>query len=181
MGDTFNISKVDNLINNVPEMEISDISKIIFKMINLKNDIERIKQQKKRPYSIDDKISLNCLSNNLQHKVKKCHIDSYDIVDDSIDCIGEMESSIRSDLYDYYWETYIDVLSDMDIDIDNQECIKQHSDEIYINLIAAIEKQIFTGRQSAIEVNKRITYLNSITAYVFYKCKILIPIEDKKE
>ncbi|WP_427114123.1 hypothetical protein [Megasphaera sueciensis] len=180
MSDTFNIDNVKTLITDATTMEVSDISKIIIKMVDIKNDINRIKQKKTQAYTIDDKIILNCFSNNLQHKIKKCFIDSYNIVEDAIDEIGNLEASIRSDLYDYYWETYIDVLTDLHIDIENEQCIKDHSDKIYNRIIEIISAQIFNNRQSDIETNKKITYLNSITAYVFYECKILIPIETSK-
>lgn len=179
MPDTFHINNVDKMINMLPEIEMSDISKIIVRMIEIKNDVNRKKSIKKKPYSIDDKISLNCLSNNLRYKVLNAHIGSYDIVDDAVTCIGEMESSIRSDLYDYYWETYVDVLSEMRIDFDDQEAIKSQSDKIYMRLIEIIENQIFEGKQTGIETNKKVTYLNAITAYTFYKCKFLIPVTDE--
>lgn len=177
MSDTFNINSVNKLIENIPLMEISDISKIIKGMIDIKNDTTRVKNKKTRPYDIDDKTSLNKFTQNLKVKIKKYHIESYDIVDDSINCIEEMEASIRSDLYDYYWEVYLDVLTDMEINIDDVECIKNNSDKVYSNLIKKIDEQIYADKQSDIEINKKITYLNAITAYIFYECKFLVPIE----
>ena len=177
MGDEFNIEKVENLVTNLPMMEISDISKIIKEMINIKNDIARKKQKKTRLYDINDKTSLNQFTDNLKAKIEKYHIDSYDLVDDAINCIEEFEAAIRSDLYDYYWEVYTDVLIDMDINIADEGSIKNSSDKIYSTLLNKIADQIFAGRNSEIETNKRITYLNAITAYVFYECKFLIPIE----
>ncbi|MBB2184495.1 hypothetical protein H0486_16575 [Lachnospiraceae bacterium MD1] len=177
MGDEFNIENVENLVTNVPLMEISDISKIIKEMIKIKNDVTRVINKKTKIYDIEDKTSLNNFTDNLKAKIKKCHIDSYDIVDDAINCIEELEPAIRRDLYDYYWEVYLDVLSEMEISINNTESIKNHSDKIYSNLLSRINDQIFTGKKSKIETNKKITYLNAITAYVFYECKFLIPIE----
>ncbi len=177
MGDIINISNVDKFIEPTPLRELSDISKIIRKMINIKNDTTRNKQKKTKPYDINDKISLNQIPQNLSIKIRRCHLNEYDVVDDAIKCIQELESSIKSDLYDYYWNVYIDVLSDLNISADEEERIKSTSDEIYSNLIRKIDDQIFAGKQSKIETNKKITYLNAITAYVFYECKFLIPIE----
>ena len=177
MGDEFNIGSVEKLIANIPEIELSDISKIIKKMIHVKNDISRERQKKTMPYDINDKISLNKFTDNLKVKIKKYHIDSYDIVDDAISCIEEVEAFIKSDLYDYYWDVYVDVLMDLDININEEEIIKGNSDNIYINLLEKIDKQLFAERHSDIETNKKITYLNAITAYVFYECKFLIPIK----
>ena len=177
MSDTFNIEYIDKFVDNIPQTEISDISKIIKEMIDIKNGRTRDKYKKSKLYDIDDKTSLNQFSNNLGVKIKRQHIDSYDLVDDAINCIEEFEASIRSDLYDYYWEAYVDVLIDMDISIEDEESIKSNSDKIYSNLLIKIDKQIFAEKKSLIETNKKITYLNAISAYVFYECKFLIPIE----
>jgi len=178
MGDNFSIETIQNFVTSTAQLtEISDISKIIKAMVNIKNDITREKHKKIKPYDIDDKTSLNQFTVNLCAKIKRHHIESYDVVDDAINCIEEVEAAIRSDLYDYYWEIYIDILNDMDIDINDEECVKNSSDKIYSKLIRIIYDQIFVGKNSDIETNKKTTYLSAITAYVFYECKFLIPIE----
>ena len=179
MSDIFNINKVDQFIENAPIRELSDISKIIRKMISIKNDITRNRQIKTKPYDINDKISLNQFSQNLSIKIKRYHINEYDIVDEAVECIEDLEAAIKSDLYDYYWNVYMDVLSDLNINIEEEVQIKNASDEIYLNMISKINDQIFVGKQSEIETNKRFTYLDAITSYVFYKCKFLIAIEEE--
>jgi len=178
MGDNFNIDNIEKFHTDFLSMEISDISKIIKKMIDIKNNIDREKKKRKRAYDINDKNLLNKFTENLNEKIKKYHVDTYDLVDESLDCIEEFEASIRSDLYDYYWDVYIDLLIDLDIDFKDKNSIKENSDKIYSKVIEKVYNQIFDGKRSEIETNKRITYLNSITAYVFYKCKFLVPIED---
>lgn len=178
MSDTYNISNIEDFRAEIPSMEISDISKIIKTMINMKNDLNRIKTKKTKPYDIDEKSILNQFTYNLQAKIKKYHIESYDLVDEAMSCIEEMEASIRSDLYDYYWEIYTEVLTDMGININDYENIQKNSDKIYLDLLNKIDKQIFVGRISSIETNKKVTYLNAITAHVFYNCKFLISVEN---
>lgn len=177
MSDTYNIQKIEDFRAELPPMEISDISKIIRTMITMKNDLNRVKTKKSKPYDIEEKSILNKFTDNLQAKIKKYHIESYDLVDEAVSCIEEIEASIRSDLYDYYWEIYTGILTDIGININDYENIKNNSDKIYSNLLIKIDKQIFGGRYSSIETNKKITYLNAITSHVFYNCKFLISIE----
>lgn len=177
MNETYNIKSIENFNGSLPIIEISDISKLISEMINIKNDSTRLTPKKIRPYDINEKAELNSLSENLKAKICKHHIDLYDIVEDAINCKEEYEASIRSDLYDYYWDVYMDTLIELQISHTNYEKIKQESDNIYTSMIKLIDKQIFAGKQTTLESNKKITYLGAITAYVFYKCKFLIPID----
>ncbi len=176
MNDIFNIEKIDKFFN-IQELEISDISKIIKQMISIKNDINHKSKKRTKPYDIVDKIILNKFSENYKEKIKKYHLDSFDIVEDAVSCLAEMEASINDDLFDYYWEIYTSILIKLNININDDESIKEIVDTIYSALNEKIYDQIFAGKKSDIETNKRITYINAITAYVFYKCKILIPIE----
>ena len=123
-----------------------------------------------------DKIELNKISKNLAAKVKKYHIESYDLVDDAISCLSELDACMREDLYDYYWDIYIDVLTELEIEIDNSNFIKEKADDIYLGIMEKINKQIFLGKKTDIPYNRRVTYIGAITSYVFYKCKFLIPI-----
>lgn len=178
MGDEFNIDKIENLICNVQETELSDISRIIKEMISIKNSQHKPVEKKKRSYDIVEKINLNNISKNIASKIKKYHIDSYDIVDEALKCLSEYDMSIRDDLYDYYWDVYIDILIELGIDDDDYEKIKESVDEIYLEVLKKTNGQIFIGKKSDIPTNKRVTYIGAITSYVFYKCKFLIPIEN---
>ncbi|GEM_PF-6780622 len=177
MGDEFNIDKVDNLICNVQESEVSDISKVIKEMISIKNAEHKPIEKKKRPYDILEKIKLNNISRNIASKIKKYHIDSYDIVDEALKYLSEYDMSIKEDLYDYYWDLYIDILIEFGIDDDDYEMIKEKVNDIYSEIMKKIDNQIFIGKKSDIPTNKKVTYVGAITSYVFYKCKFLIPIE----
>ncbi|QNU66948.1 hypothetical protein EHE19_019330 [Ruminiclostridium herbifermentans] len=176
MNDTFNIEYIDKFCN-VQELEISDISKIIKQMISIKNDLNHKSKKRNKPYDIIDKIILNKFSENNKEKIKKYHLDSFDIVEDALSCLAGIEASIINDLFDYYWEIYTSILIKLNININDDESIKENVDSIYLALNEKIYEQIFAGKKSDIEINKRITYINAISAYVFYQCKILIPIE----
>jgi len=178
MGDEFHIDKIEEFICDILPTEISDISKIIKEMISIKNARSSIIAKKNKTYDINDKIQLNNISNNIASKIRKYHIDSYDIIDDAINCLQEHEFSIRQDLYDYYWDIYIDVLIDFDIDNEDEKKIREKVNKIYLILLEKIREELFNGKKSDIPTNKIVTYIGSITAYVFYKCKFLIPIEN---
>jgi len=176
MSDNFQIENIDKFYN-IQEIEISDISKIIKKMISIKNNVNHKSQKRTKPYDVIEKIKLNQFSDTCGERIKKHHIDSYDIVDDAVSCLAGLEASIRNDLFDYYWDVYTSVLIKINININDEKSIKEKVDTIYSTLNEKIYEEIFAGKKSDIEINKRITYINAITAYVFYKCKILIPIE----
>ena len=177
MGDVFNIEKVDKFQNISPLSEISDISKIIKEMINIKNDTDRIIQKRTKPYDIIEKIEHNGIKGVYKEKIKKNHLDSYDVVDDAISCLENYEASIRDDLFDYYWEVYTNTLILLSIEISDEESIKQNAEKIYTNILKAIDEELFSGKSTDIETNKKVTYIAAITAYVFYQCKFLIPID----
>lgn len=178
MEEKIEIGKVDNFYNNIQETEISDISKIIQEMIQIKNSDHKLEKKKTKPYSINDKIKLNKMSFNVATRINKYHIESYDIVDEALSCISEYEPSIANDLYDYYFEVYIDVLTELEISGDDIETIKENVDKIYNTMLGKVKHQIFDCKKTTIPTNKQVTYIGAITAYVFYKCKFLIPIEN---
>lgn len=178
MGDEFHIDKIQEFVCDILPIEISDISKIIKEMISIKNTGNSVSTKKKKAYDINDKIKLNNISSNIASKIRKYHLDSYDIIDDAINCLQEHEFSIRQDLYDYYWDIYIDILIQFDIDNEDEKKVREKSGKIYLILLEKIKEELFNGRKSDIPTNKIVTYISAITAYVFYKCKFLIPIEN---
>lgn len=178
MSDSFQIENIDKFFN-IQELEISDISKIIREMISIKNNVNHKSQKKTKPYDVIDKIKFNQFSGTCGERIKNHHINSYDIVDDAVSCLAGLEASIKSDLFDYYEEVYTNVLIKLNININDKKSIKENVDTIYSSISEKIYDEIFAGKKSGIEINKRITYISAITAYVFYKCKILIPIESE--
>ena len=143
MEEKIETGKVDNFYNNIQETEISDISKIIQEMIQIKNSDHKLEKKKTKPYSINDKIKLNKMSFNVATRINKYHIESYDIVDEALSCISEYEPSIANDLYDYYFEVYIDVLTELEISGDDIETIKENVDKIYNTMLGKVKHQIF--------------------------------------
>ncbi len=176
MTEEINISNVGNFIN-IETVEISDISKIIQQMLKIKRSDNKLNKKKTKPYSIDDKIKLNAMSSNLGILVEKYHVEAYDIVDDAISCLSAYEPCIASDLFDYYFEIYIEVLNDKVINCDDKVQIQSNSDVIYQSIMSKVREQIYMYKKSEIPTNKQRTYISAITAYVFYKCKFLIPVE----
>lgn len=178
MGDSFNIEKVSVLKNfDITMNEVSDVSDIIKKMIVIRNDKTRVIKKQTLAYSIEEKIELNCISNNLAKLITKKHIDAYDIVEEAIISLEEFNACLREDLYDYYYESYMSVLIDMKIESEDLLVIRKTADEIYLHVNKSIKRELFEGKVSLIPENKIDTYISSITSYVFYKCKFLIPIE----
>ncbi|MGD1818013.1 MAG: hypothetical protein ACPKNR_13350 [Pleomorphochaeta sp.] len=174
----FDNSKTINI--NLYKEGLSDVSKIIKEMIKIKNETNRKINKRRKVYTIEDKLSLNQISSTLGFSITKHHIKDYSLVDEVITNIEEFEAAIKTDLFDYYFDKYINILIDKEIDINDESTIKINSDIIYIELIDSIEKDIFENKFSSIEIDKRKTYLNSITAYVFYECKFLIPIKEEE-
>lgn len=178
MGDSFNIDKVGILKNfDITMNEVSDVSNVIKQMIVIKNDKSRAIKKQTLPYSIEDKIALNNIPKSLADLIKKRHIDAYDIVEEAIKNLAEYDACLREDLYDFYYETYINILIDMELESDDLLKIKEKSGEVYRHLNKAIKNELFEGKVCTIPENKVDTYISAISSYVFYKCKFLIPIE----
>ncbi|CZR78386.1 hypothetical protein NMF83_14865 [Clostridioides difficile] len=177
MEEHFNIHKIEKFINTGLENEISDISKIIKCMIGIKDNIEHVTEKRSKPYNILDKIYLNGLSENNLEKIRKYHDENFDLIDDALSCLEALEASIRKDLYDYYWEVYWNILEELEISCKNSNKIKEESNKIYKLMAKNIIKQLYEGKKTDIPSNKILTYVEAITAYVFYKCKFLIQIE----
>lgn len=176
--DRFDIGVVEKFINRELGDEISDITKVIKYMIKIKDNKEYVTIKKRyRPYSVEDKIKLNKLSTNIATKITKYHNENFDLIDEAIDLLSSYEYSIIEDLFDFYESIYIDILDDLDIDCDNNEDIKVNSNKIYKTMTKEIREQIYEGKKTDIPSNKIKTYIEAITAYVFYKCRFLIPIE----
>lgn len=176
MPEEFNIEYVEKFLN-IEDIEISDISRIIQQMLEIKSVNDNPSKKKTQPYSIDDKIALNGISSNLAVLIEKYHVESYHIVEEAIACLTAYEPCIAKDLYDYYFEKYIEVLDEKQIKYTDLAKIQVNSDDIYKSIVIKIKEQIYMHKKSEIPINKQQTYISAITAYVFYKCKFLIPIE----
>lgn len=178
MGDSFSIERVGTFKNfDITMSEVSDVSNIIKNMILIKNDRTRVIKKQTLAYNVEDKIKLNCISTNLAQIITKHHIEAYDIVEEAINSMEEFEACLREDLYDYYWQTYITTLIDLEVEFNDLTSIKEKSDLIYKLVNKNIKVELFEGKQSTIPENKIETYISAITAFVFYKCKFLIPLE----
>ncbi|BCJ97052.1 hypothetical protein [Anaerocolumna chitinilytica] len=178
MRDSFNINTVGIMKNfDITMNEVSDISNIIRQMIVVKNDKTRTIKKQTLPYSIEDKILLNNIPRSLADLIKRRHIDAYDIVEEAIKNLAEYDACLREDLYDFYYETYVNILINLELDSDDLIKIKEKSGEVYRQINLDIKNELFEGKLSSIPENKIDTYISAITSYVFYKCKFLIPIE----
>lgn len=176
--DNYSISNIEKFINQELGHEISDISSIIKSMIILKNNQEYKPIKRKRPYSVEDKIKLNKLDKNITRKIVKYHNEKFDLIGEAIDILSEYEYSITDDLFDFYEDSYIDVLDELKIECDDENTIKNNSTEIYKNMVNNVIEYLYDGKKTDIQSNKIKTYVEGITAYVFYKCIFLIPIEN---
>ena len=176
MTEEIKINNVENFVN-IEVTEISDISKIIQQMIEIKKTDIKSSGKKTKPYSVIDKIKLNEISMNTSVLIHKYHVEAYDIIEDAIGCLSKYEPCIANDLFDYYFEIYIDVLDEMKISYDDTIKIKENSDEIYKSVMLKVREKIYLNKKTEIALNKQQTYISAITAYVFYKCKFLIAIE----
>lgn len=183
LQDIFKIKKVNNIINNITQNdEISDISKIIDKMISINKSKKKIKREKNIiPYSICDKIELNKLRKNLEYKIVKYHNEIFDLIEDSLQCLESTEPSIRDNLFAYYESIYIDILDRYDLDYDKENKILPFSNKIYDELLSHIYDELFKDKCLGLERDRVKVYLESITAYVFYHCKFLIPISSNND
>lgn len=178
MRDNFNINTVSVMKNfDITMNEVSDISNIIRQMIVIKNDKTRTIKKQTLPYSIEDKILLNNIPKSLADLIKRRHIDAYDIVEEAIKNLAEYDACLREDLYDFYYETYINILINLELESNDLIKIKEKSGEVYRQINLDIKNELFEGKLSSIPENKIDTYISAITSYVFYKCKFLIPIE----
>lgn len=178
MGDSFSINTIQTFKHQELTMnEVSDVSDIIKEMIKIKNDRTRIVKKQTLSYSIQDKIVLNNIPKNLAELITKKHVDVYDIVEEAVKNLEEFDACLREDLYDFYYEVYIKLLIEMEIESDDIIKIQEISGILYTQLNQAIKEELFEGKVSPIPENKISTYISAITAYVFYKCKFLIPIE----
>lgn len=178
MGDSFKIDKVGILKHQEITMnEISDVSDIIKEMIKIRNDRTRVVKKQTLPYDIQDKLILNNIPQTLAALITRKHIDVYEVIEEAIRSLEDFDACLREDLYDFYYENYINILIEMEIESNDLTKIKEISGVLYTQLNKSIKEELFEGKASVIPENKIDTYISAITAYVFYKCKFLIPME----
>ncbi|EEA85997.1 hypothetical protein [Peptacetobacter hiranonis] len=178
-NDTYHIDKVKNLEiiqANSPE-EYSDVSKIIKTMISRRSE-RKIEEKPRKSYSICDKMEFNNLTGNITYKIENLHIYKFDLVVDVIESLEEFETEIRSELFEYYWSIYLEVLDKFSIDLKDYAKIREHSSKIYLEIQQYIESDLYSLKNCNIAKNKLKTYSEAITAFVFYSCKFLLPVSE---
>lgn len=182
MGDNINTGDIGVFNNNhsAPN-ETSNIGKVIRKMIKIHTSNSSITRKKSinRPYELEEKIKINEINNTNSFLINKYVDSDYIVVDQAIDCIEEVEPLSKRFLFDFYSQIYFDILREKNIDISNEDSIRQNSNEIYLSVEQRVFETVFSGKQSSTSVECNKIYSSAITAYVFYSCKFLIPVKNE--
>ncbi|MDY0100644.1 MAG: hypothetical protein WCZ47_04210 [Bacilli bacterium] len=179
MSDKININRVENFINSTDILDNSLIGRVISTILENKNNNVIVPAMLNDiPYSIEEKISLNKISENIRVLIIESWAKHYNTINDTVeDIVGTSSPSLIEDIYEFYRHKFIEALSDLGI---NHTSIKniQESSNLVFSMINNKVKKIFQGKKINITPEQLDIYVFSITVFVFYRCKILIPIGD---
>ncbi len=181
MSNNFNIKEIKNFNTDI-KLENSLIGDLIKRILIIEKSKTNIKSSKKEPYTIEEKIELNRFSEELSQDILEDHLFHYSNVEEAV--VIETENNdfrTLNHLFNFYNKIYHNVIKKMSIKRNEFEKIRLNSDVIYENIEKEIYSLIFEGFISEIKEEQKIIYISAITAFVFYKCKILIPITEEEK
>lgn len=176
MSDIFNIESVGTINNSNIAEDISLISQIIKQIIACPFRELDGHHKITKPYSIEDKIKKNSLSSTNRTMIIESHI-HYSEIDQALNCIGETDLLVKEELIEFFRNAYLRVLIRHEIDIDNLDEIKSNSDTIFTEIIDSVFHDVYDYTNPNLPIERRILYVKYISVYVFYLCRILIPME----
>lgn len=178
MSEKFNIEKIENFINTTNILDNSHIGSIIKKILEHKSQNNVVTTKNTIPYSIEDKIDLNNMTPTLGSLIISSWSLHFSTIDFTINTMAGVSSSIIiEEVFEFYKLKYVESLLELKIDVSDEPTIKKKSTDLFMKINVKV-KEIFTGKETDFSVEQLDIYVFAITVYVFYKCKILIPIKE---
>lgn len=177
MGDSIKIDRVEKFINSTDILDNSHIGRVISTILENKDSNTAVpKTLSNIPYSIEEKVSLNEISENMRVLIIESWAKHYSVINDTVeDIVGTSSPSLIEDIYEFYRHKFIETLLDLSINYTSVVDIKKNSGLVFHRINDKIMK-IFQGKKTSIASEQLDIYVFSITVFVFYRCKILIPM-----
>ncbi len=175
--DTFNIGNIEKFNNSSTLLDNSYIGKVIQEIVSLKSSNVEFDKANLLPYSIEDKLDINEINSTYRLLILETWARSYDSVEYSLKSISGIDDSrIFDEIFVFYRNIFLQVLIELRIDCDNTPEIKKNSCKIFQTVNERVKQNLFHGKEVKFKQEELDNYIFAITVYVFYRCKILIPI-----
>lgn len=129
------------------------------------------------PYTLENKLDRNRISGSLFDQIQDYMDDYFESIDKALDALVQKDVSIRNRFLNVMRGHYINVLEEKGISLSDDSDIADHSEEIFRTVTARIDEEIKRSSIQNVYVDEEGNYAMAITAYAFYQCRILIPVD----
>lgn len=143
-------------------------------------DVSNRRQSKSNhrlPYSLDDKMALNRLSEALKKKLIVSFDSYFDTIEDAFDALSDYDYLIKSKFLEAVHYYYLDYLNEKNLDPNSICEISSNASDIFTYISSTIMRNIELKNMDCCYEEQLPIYVWALVTYAFYRCRILIPME----
>lgn len=139
------------------------------------NDGVIVKHEK--PYSFEDKIALNGIAGELKERMTGDFYLSFDAINSAFDVLSQFDVSVKTKFLTVIGNLYSEYLIRNGLGRDDVEKIRAAAPDIILWVEAKVAESM--EEENGVDCYKEElpAYSSALTAYSFYNCRILMPME----
>ncbi len=130
-------------------------------------------------YEIADKCERNCINGKFRNKIIESFENYYFDLDDFLENSIDLDYALYDRITKFYVDAYNEVLDNEEIDYRDENDILDNSILIFQSLNEKIQNTLFNNNILTTSYEDSKEYIMALSTYVFYKCKFLLPVEEK--
>lgn len=165
---------------NVPSspIKMTLMAKIVKTVVDDKTSTKFIRHT--RPYTIEEKISVNDIYGTMADRIQNAFDDFYDKIDACIDIMSEENINVKNSFLTIIRNLYCDYLDINGIDLTDKSSIKIKSAEAIQWICAKVCKMLEKSNDNICYVDEVPIYSFALVIYAFYKCRILLKVDGEE-
>ena len=131
-------------------------------------------------YSLDDKMDVNGIGGGLRGKIGVSFDTYFDAIESTFEFLANKELDIKSRFLNAMAYYYTDFMAWKGIDPDDKENIKKQSADAINYVLTTVMRDVEGREINGCYETEVPMYCFALVVYAFYRCRILIPIEEEK-
>ena len=141
------------------------------------NASEGVVVKHEKPYSLEDKMALNGIEGELKERISDNFYRSFDVIESAFELLSQFNISIKTKFLTVMGGFYSEYLIRKGLSRQDSESIKKAAPDLLLWVEAKVVESMEEENGANCFKEELSAYSSALTAYAFYKCRILIPME----
>lgn len=145
------------------------------------NASEGIVVKHEKPYSLENKMALNGIEGELKERISDSFYRSFDVIESAFEFLSQFNISIKTKFLTVMGGFYSEYLIRKGLSRQDSESIKKAAPDLLLWVEAKVVESMEEENGANCFKEELSAYSSALTAYAFYKCRILIPMEAERD